>query len=184
MAKWLHPHMPTIIVASTNPVKINSAKNGFTQMFPEVEHVVEGLNAPSGVPDQPMGLAETLLGARNRIAHIRRERPEADYWVGIEGGLIEDGSDLVAMAWIVIADKTGRESKASTGTFVIPLPMAELVRQGVEMGLATDKIHGTTNTKSKGGTVGILTNDLIDRTLYYTHAAILALIPFRNSHLY
>ena len=154
-------------------------------MFPEVELMIEGVNAPSEVPDQPMGTEQTILGARNRARNARVLRTEADYCVGIEGGLVTDDLDqLVAVAWIVMVDKAGRESKASTGTFVIPKSMAEDIRAGLEMGLAADKLHGSINVKQSLGTVGILTNGVMDRTNYYTHAAVLALIPFRNAHLY
>jgi inosine/xanthosine triphosphatase len=177
--------MPTIIVASTNPVKINATKSAFDQMFPGREHVVEGLSAPSNVPDQPMGTEETILGARNRLNHIRQQRAEADYWVGIEGGLITDEHDnLVSEAWFVIADRGGRESKSSTATFVLPKVMAELIRGGLEMGHATDKLFGMVDSKTKNSSVGVLTDDIINRTSYYSHALVLALIPFKHPHLY
>ncbi len=177
--------MAIVIVASNNPVKVNSARQAFEQMFPEAQHEVIGSEAPSGVADQPFGNDEIIRGARNRARYIRESSPEADYWVGIEGGLTHDEDNrYVALAWIVIIDKQGKESKSSTGTFVLPEIMAELIREGLEMGAATDKLHGFINSKQKGGTVGVLTEGLIDRTAYYTHAAILALIPFKNSRLY
>jgi inosine/xanthosine triphosphatase len=40
------------------------------------------------------------------------------------------------------------------------------------------------NSKHQGGTVGKLTQGVIDRTAYYEHTAILALIPFINPQLY
>lgn len=105
--------------------------------------------------------------------------------MGIEGGLTTDEhNNLVAIAWVVITDKNGKESKASTGTFVLPKSMADDVRSGLEMGAAADKLHGTENVKQNLGTVGVLTGGAMDRTAYYTHAAILALIPFKNSELY
>ena len=36
----------------------------------------------------------------------------------------------------------------------------------------------------QGGTVGLLSHGIIDRSSYYEHTAILALIPFLNPHLY
>lgn len=177
--------MKTVIVASTNPVKINAAKEAFEKMFPEESFEVQGINASSGVSDQPMGTEETILGARNRIKHIREARPEADYFVGLEGGLITDEDNhFVSQAWMIVVDKTGKESKAATATFVLPEVMAEMIRGGLEMGHATDKLYGLVNSKQKSSSVGVLTNDAIDRTAYYTHAIMLALIPFKNLNLY
>ncbi len=177
--------MPNVIIASTNPVKINCTKQAFEKMFPGVDLSFEGVNAPSGVSEQPIGTEETILGARNRAYGVRQTNPSADYWVGIEGGIITDEADnFIAVAWVVILDKTGIESKASTGTFKLPKAMAEDIRNGIEMGAAADKLHGTTNVKQDVGTVGLLTDKVLNRTDYYAHAAILALIPFKNPKLY
>ena len=177
--------MTSIIVASTNPVKINCIQGAFAQMFPNVEYSVAGLDSPSGVPDQPMGTEQTILGAHNRARFARAQRPEADYVIGIEGGLLTDElGKLVVVAWIVIIDKCGRESKASTGTFVLPKSMADEVKGGLELGAAADKLHGTSNVKQAGGTIGVLTGGVMGRTAYYVHAAILAFIPFKNPELY
>ena len=176
--------MEKVIIASTNPVKINCTKSAFEKLFPEVEFTFEGLNAPSGVPDQPMGTEQTILGARNRALNVRMAKPEADYWVGIEGGIIDEDGDMISQAWVVVINKHGLESKAATGTFKLPKQMAEDIRNGIEMGAAADKLHGTVNVKQDIGTVGLLTHGALNRTDYYVHACLLALIPFKNPGLY
>lgn len=70
-----------------------------------------------------------------------------------------------------------------TATFVLPEEIAALVRQGVELGAADDIVFGRFNSKQSNGAVGILTADAIDRTRYYEHAVILALVPFKNPAL-
>ena len=75
-------------------------------------------------------------------------------------------------------------SLLSTGTFFLPDKVAALVRQGMELGHANDAVFGTTNSKHDSGAVGILTHGLIDRTAYYEHAAVLAMIPIVNRELY
>ena len=54
------------------------------------------------------------------------------------------------------------------------------------IGLKTEALIPDTreNSKHHDGTVGKLTLGLVDRTSYYEHAAILALIPFINLELY
>ena len=76
-----------VIVASKNPVKINCAEIGFSQMFPDEMFEVEGLATSSGVSDQPVTNEETLTGAKNRASNAKEEIKEADFWVGIEGGI-------------------------------------------------------------------------------------------------
>ncbi len=174
--------MKRIVVASTNPVKIQSALLGFQRMFPAETFTARGISVPSGVSDQPMSDEETLQGAINRAHNARAADTEADYWVGIEGGCEEKHGELLAYAWIVVESQAG-SGKGRTGAFCLPHEIAELVRQGVELGEADDRVFGRSNSKQMNGAIGILTGDVMDRTQYYESAVILALIPFRNPQL-
>ena len=81
----------------------------------------------------------------------------------------------------MIVDRDGgRKGKARTGTYYLSDEMAKLVRGGMELGQADDVVFGQTNSKQRNGSVGLLTDDVIDRTAYYAQAVILALIPFKN----
>ncbi|PKS08459.1 hypothetical protein jhhlp_004842 [Lomentospora prolificans] len=172
-----------VVVASKNPVKINATLQGFSLMFPLSTFTTIGVSVPSGVPEQPFSDAETLLGAQNRVKNAREAQPEADYWIGLEGGVDEDGGALRNFAWIVVTDKHGRTGKARTGAYYLPEETAKLVREGMELGHADDIVFGRSNSKQKTGSVGLLTDDVIDRTGYYIQAVILALIPFKNPTL-
>ncbi len=172
-----------IIVGSKNPVKIEAAEQAFTQAMPQERWLAQGLDVPSGVSEQPMTDAETLQGAMTRMQNAQKLFPEADYWVGIEGGIDRQGSEMHAFAWIVVSD--GRQvGKARTGTFVLPQAITDLIDQGVELGEADDRVFNRENSKQGSGAVGILTQGMIDRKAYYTHAAILALVPFLHDSLY
>jgi inosine/xanthosine triphosphatase len=172
----------TVIVASTNPTKIEAVRLGFNSMFPATTLTFEGVAFESGVSDQPASDAETLLGAQNRAANARRVRPDADFWVGVEGGVENGGESLLAFAWIVVLGTEG-EGYSRTATFTLPDEVAALVRQGVELGEADDRVFGRTNSKQANGAVGILTHDALDRAGFYSQAVLLALIPFANPHL-
>lgn len=166
-----------IIIASKNPVKIEAAQAGFHRMFKNQSFVFEGISVPSEVRDQPMSNKETLDGARNRAKNAKDQFPNAEYWVGIEGGIHEDDFGMQAFAWIVI-QSNDRSNQAQTAVFYVPEPIAKMVREGVELGEADDQYFGRSNSKQKDGAVGILTNGEIDRKAYYEHAMIMALIPF------
>lgn len=181
--------MRNIVVASNNPVKLQAVRSAFERVFPGDDFVFQGASVPSGVSDQPMSSAETLQGALNRTNAIRVLYPQADFWVGIEGGVQPDlvgnltRGELWAFAWVVVAsqDTCG---KGCTGAFELPPPIADLVRQGHELGAADDIVFGRSNSKQENGAVGLLTGDIIDRASYYVHALVLALIPFKNVDLY
>ncbi len=172
--------MKTIMVASTNPVKIASALAGFQRMFPDDQYTAQGISVASGVSDQPMSDAETMQGAINRAESAQQREPDADYWVGIEGGVDSHDGALQAFAWIVVMGG-GHIGKSRTAAYYLPEETASLVRQGIELGDADDQVFGRSNSKQQNGSVGLLTGDVIDRTAYYVQAVILALIPFKNS---
>lgn len=175
--------MAKIVVASTNPVKLQAARLGFQAMFPAALFSIQAVDASSGVRDQPLSSAETLQGALNRAQAAARLEPQADYWVGIEGGVEELGQELAAFAWVVV--HTPRlTGKGRSGTFFLPPAIAALVRQGVELGQADDIVFNKTDSKRQNGAIGILTADVINRTQLYEHAVILALVPFKNEDLY
>ncbi len=174
----------TILVASRNPVKIAAARRGFQRMYPQSAFTVQGAEVPSGVPPQPLSEAETRRGARNRAERAAAMHPQAGYWVGIEGGLHPDGETFLALAWVCVLDAAGRRGEARTGAFHIPPAVAALIRQGLELGEANDRLFARHNSKQKEGAVGLLTGGLLDRAGFYEQAVILALIPLRNGHLW
>jgi inosine/xanthosine triphosphatase len=176
--------MKKVIVASKNPVKINATQSAFEKMFPNEKFVFEGVSASSGVSDQPMTDDETFIGASNRVTNARKDSPQADFWVGLEGGLEEKNGEMEAFAWMVVQSKDGSQGKGRTGTFFLPHAVAKLIRQGKELGEADDIVFGRTNSKQSNGAVGLLTNDLITRSDYYEMAMVFALIPFKNLTLY
>jgi inosine/xanthosine triphosphatase len=172
--------MKKVLIASKNPVKINATQKAFEDVFTD-RFEFEGISADSLVSDQPMSNDETLKGAINRLQNI--QHLEADYLVSIEGGVDLLDSNYEAFAWIVISDKQ-KIGKAKTATFPLTLKISNLIKEGYELGDADDMVFKRSNSKQKNGAVGILTDNLINRTDYYAHAIILALIPFRNSKLY
>ena len=176
--------LKTILVASQNPVKAQAVLHGFQRMFQGQEFVVQTISVPSGVSSQPFTDVETLQGAVNRATGAARLLPEADFWVGIEGGIEEtEAGEMLAFAWVAVWDAK-HMGCGRTGAFSLPPRVAGLVRQGKELGEADDIVFGRVNSKQENGAVGLLTRDVIDRAQLYEHAVVLALIPFKNPELY
>jgi inosine/xanthosine triphosphatase len=170
----------TIVVASQNPVKVEATRRGFAQMFPQVAFRLQSVAAVSGVRQQPLSDAETWQGARNRVQHAAQLAPQADYWVGIEGGVEERQGMMEAFAWIVVATPHGL-GQSRTGTFIVPADVAARIRQGQELGLAVEELYKQPQVKSTTGAVGVLTAGVIDRVQLYEHAVVLALVPFKHA---
>ncbi len=171
-----------IVVASKNPVKIQAVTEAFSRFFPNQHCTFSGVSVSSEVPDQPKSSKETLDGARNRVKNAQREY-DADYYVGIEGGIEDTEEGMQSFAWAVVATPE-RRGKARSATFYLPEKVAQLIREGKELGEADDIVFQAKNSKQKNGAVGILTGDALDRTGYYINTVILALIPFKHPELY
>ncbi len=159
---------------------------GFETVFPEHVFVFLAAEVGSNVSSQPMDDQETLTGARNRAYHARQACPQADYWVGLEGGLSPlDGEEenLAAFSWIYILGRS-RAGFGRSASYILPKKIADLIHQGMEQGEADDLVFGQENSKHTSGGVGLLTNDLITRAELYAMAVKLALIPFIQQDLY
>jgi inosine/xanthosine triphosphatase len=175
--------MKSIVIASKNPVKAQATMKGFKKMFPEESFRLNSVSVPSGVRRQPSSDDETLQGATSRARNAASEIVNADYWVGIEGGITEHDGEMAAFAWVVVLSED-QVGKSRTGTFFLPRDVADLVRGGKELGEADDIVFGQINSKQESGAIGLLTRDIVDRTGLYEHAVLLALVPFKNPELY
>jgi non-canonical (house-cleaning) NTP pyrophosphatase len=113
--------------------------------------------------------------------------------------------DLYCMAWMAIygcregftvdifaSADTGTYSEdtrpvyglAKTASFALPPSISELVEQGFELGDADDKVFDRVKSKHGSGAVGILTDNLVDRSYYYEHALMMAFTPWIRPDLY
>lgn len=172
-----------VVVASTNPVKIEAVQDAFDSYWPQ-KFEVHGIGASSGVADQPLTDEETLAGARNRVAAIKQKVLHADFWVGIEGGvqLMESGI-YAAFGWMVIANAQ-QESISRSASFSLSKFMTEKLKNGAELGPLMDTIFEGSMIKHKGGAVGMLTQGVVNRKALYLQPLQLALIPFVQEELY
>jgi inosine/xanthosine triphosphatase len=154
-----------VAVGSTNPVKIGASRAVMERLASGAE--VVGIAAASGVPDQPWGDDETIRGALAR-ARAARLATDADLGIGIEGGVVanDDGS-IRTCAWAAAVTRDGREGVGGSLVLTLPPPVAELVRGGMELGLAMDTVTGSRNVKHGLGAVGILTRGLVSRQQAY-----------------
>ena len=164
--------------------------------FAAAEVVVR--EAESGVRETPLQRAEIMRGAWNRAEAVRALVPEADFWVGMEGGLhIETGdwrlqaggafsSSLQSPAsslgwlenWACVSD--GRRTYFGCGGS-IPLPEAiirEVVERGRSLAEVIDQLSGKQDVRSSEGTWGILTGGRITREAVFQRALLNAFAPF------
>jgi len=164
-----------VVVGSTNPVKIAAVTAVLERSGSHA--LVRGLAVPSGVRDQPEGDAETIRGATQR-ATAALEARDADFAVGIEGGIVEEAGSMRTCAWAAVVARDGRVGVGGSLAMTLPERVATLVRGGVELGHAMDRVTGGRDTKRGAGAVGILTAGLVDRQRAYEGLVTYALVQF------
>lgn len=170
-----------IAVGSLNPVKINAVRGSFVRPWPEA--TVEGVEVDTGVSAMPMSDDECLTGARNR-ARLAREMNDADFGVGLEGGVNQESAGLMLLGWVVIVHRDGRESVACTTKIPLPKMLADRVLAGEELGPVMDDVLNATGTAKKGGASGALTAGLVMRQAKFEMAVAYALSPFVAPQFY
>ncbi|MCX7798204.1 MAG: inosine/xanthosine triphosphatase [Melioribacter sp.] len=174
-----------VLVGSKNPVKVDSVKEAFSNYFEDIE--VIGIEVSSNVSHQPIN-EETFFGAQNRtyqLKHInQRENIKADFFVGIEGGIVKQFDRWFAFGCMCIMDREGRVSFGTSSHFELPDFIVNRLLSGVELGDIIDELTGQKNTKQKEGAIGYFTNGVVSRKELYVEGLKVALIPFIHKEIF
>lgn len=173
-----------ITVGSENPAKIEAVKQAFALIFPNEERELCGVDVAAGVSNQPMNDKESIKGARNRAVAALQSIPDADFAVGLEGGLESIAGHWFDCGWIVILSGTGEEGIGSTFRIEVPEKLMKLIRAGKELGEADDIIFQKINSRQSGGNFGLMTNNAVTRVQGYRDGVIAALSRFIHPDLF
>ncbi len=166
-----------IKVGSTNEAKLKAVLAGVQAYWPTA--LVDGATVASGVPDQPIGLEQTMLGALNRARAAKASG--ADLGVGMEGGVVEMHGQWLMMGFVAVTDGA-REVAVPTAGTPLPRTWGQAMLAGGELRphvLAAGLPYDYTK-----GVVGILTNDTVKRDEGFAQALKCALAPWVNPALY
>ena len=148
-----------VVVASLNAAKIDSARLAFAQLLAHTPIAVQitGVDVRPGVAEQPMSDAETYQGAKQRALAARALMPDADLWIGMEGGvefmeLVVQGLPLprcTAFAWIqVLGPELDNASRSASLT--LPPAVAKALAEGEALGPAMDRLFKHSINSNQG----------------------------------
>jgi len=172
-----------IAVGSENPVKIAAVKEAFEKVWPNKSFEVIGAKVLSGVSDQPMNLSHTIKGSTRR-AKLAIKKVNADFGVGLEGGLEKIGKEWFDAGWIVVIDKKGTIGMGGSIRMHTPKSMMTLIKRGIELGVVNDIVFKKKNSKMGDGHFGNMTNNAITRKDGYRDGVISALARFIHPEIY
>jgi inosine/xanthosine triphosphatase len=172
----------TVALGSLNPVKLAATRAAVGRVFPLA--TVASVDVQSSGPAQPIGDDAAAAGALERADGARRVG-DADYGIGLEGGVRQlPGGGWGVCAWAAVVDGDGRV--ALGGGPIVPLPAsaADQVLAGEELGSVMDRLVGAPDTRKGAGAYGILTGGLLDRTMAFEQALLVALTQFVRPEAY
>ena len=174
------------VVGTTNKAKILCVEAVVNKCFPGQTHEVVSVNVASGIDAQPMDVDSTVRGARNRAAGALSAVPDADYGVGLEGGIERCAGKYFECGWMVVIDRRGgREGIGSSARFEMSeVLMRPLLDEGKELAEVIDAMTGGTDVRSTLGAMGVLTGGYLGRADAYSHGLMFALAPFLSEKKY
>lgn len=171
-----------IAVGSTNPTKIQPVEAVFSALFPDV--AVKGAEVSSGIREQPLTDREMYKGALNRAGNALKTLPEAEYGVGIEGGIHKYSYGYFERSLVVIVNRSGKIGVGSSGGLVLPEKIIDRIRQGETLEQAIDGLFGTKKIGRGIGMFGIMTNGVVTRSEGVKHGVAFALARFLHEDVY
>ena len=171
-----------IAVGSTNPTKLKPVRSVFRKYFKNV--VVKGVSVLSGVADQPTSDDEMYQGALARAKGALEAHKNADYGVGIEGGVHKYSYGWFERSLIVIVNRKGEIGIGASGGLALPNSVINRIHKGKTLEEAVDELFGTKQIGKGIGMFGIFTKGVVTRTSGVKHGVAFALARFLHEGLY
>jgi len=143
-------------------------------------------------PAMPLTDWELMSGARQRALAVREILIEqnlgADLYVGLEGGFhsisVEGEWHTFLRGWAFVTDGQ-RGCFGMSPSIEVPAAIVKDVISGKrELGLVIDEVAGARDVRSRQGAWGVLSKDLMTRSMSFEAALIAAFAPFYNAELY
>lgn len=177
-----------IAVGTQNKGKIEAVRQALINYAGYCYANIVGCVVESGVNNQPIGLDETISGAKNR-ARLAYESLTSDFGIGLESGIFlvpHTKSDYMDTTACAIYD--GQQYHLGLSScFEYPKEMIKKILNdgkevsdiALELGFAQDR-----SFREDGGMIGILTKGVIPRIKYTEQAVHTAMIHLLNEGHY
>ena len=190
------PRLERIALGSDRAAKIMAVRASIARVA-EVDPAWRDANVvaravETDAPAMPMNDWELMSGARQRAIAVReilrQQRLEADLYVGLEGGFHSISVDgkwhTFLRGWAYVTNGT-RDSFGMSPSIEVPQAIVnDVVRGKRELGIVIDDFAGIRDVRSKQGAWGVLSRDLLTRSMSFEAALIAAFAPFYNSQMY
>lgn len=197
----LNPSQPqaqirTIAVGSERAAKVMAVRASVARIarldpsWKEINVVARAVE--TNIPAMPLTDWQLMQGARERALAVRdlllSRRLEAEIYVGLEGGFhsisIEGEWHTFLRGWAYATNGKQGYFGSSPSITVPELLVKKVIEGRSELGLVIDEFSGKRDVRSREGAWGVLSRDLITRSMSFELALIAAFAPFYNSEMY
>jgi inosine/xanthosine triphosphatase len=143
-------------------------------------------------PAMPLNDWQLMTGAKQRALAVRdilvNQKLDADLYVGLEGGFhsisLEGEWHTFLRGWAFVTDGE-HGSFGMSPSISVPANIVENVLKGRrELGIVIDEVAGMSDVRSRQGAWGVLSRDLLTRSMSFEAALVAAFAPFYNPRLY
>lgn len=117
-----------VILGSISEDKRKIVEKALKEVRLDVE--VVAVKVSSRITDQPLDRETTEKGAINRARGARKIVPEADFWLGLEGGLNEGSKRLYLITYACLIDPNGKEFIGKGEEIGLPDEVSEKIKKG------------------------------------------------------
>jgi len=159
-----------VIIGSRNPAKYRAVQDVLREHGMDVETIA--LEVDSGVRKQPMTDQETIEGALHRARAAIIEIEDADFAIGLEGGVILGSTPYASVMvcnWGALVAKDGREYIAGGARIPLPDAFKEELIAGKELGDLMDEYCQRKDIRKQEGALGIFTDGAVSRLEMFEH---------------
>lgn len=173
-----------VVLGSQNAAKVQATSAAFKTAYPDMEIDLRTVDADSGVSAHPLTGQESLQGALNRVAHARQLAPDTDYYVAIEGGLLEVETRVYLLGWAAVVNREGRVATGLSSGPELQGKLLEAAKAGKDLNQALGEQLDMYDVGTENGFCGLVTGDAITRSQADSQAVLFALAQFCYPHYF
>jgi non-canonical (house-cleaning) NTP pyrophosphatase len=188
-----------IAIGSTSATEIEAAKEAWSvfagSILEEPDEEVEFLSyrVPEEVREMPLDTTGLIKGAQDRVENLifqlKREKTEADYYIGLQAGFnVVDSQGPRRRAflesWAYVSDGHHGSLGHGGGIAVPPRIANPVIDRGIELSIVMERFSKEKGLQSDEGTWGLLTRDILSVRHAFVIALIAAFAPFYNREAY
>ena len=172
-----------IAIGTLNKAKNAAVQNVVNSVWSDAEFI--SIETDSGISSQPLDDEETIKGAINRAKHAL-SKTDAEYGIGLEGGVHSTKHGMFLHGWVAIIDKNHNIGLGQSASIQLPKKIEERILNGEELGPIIQELmkDDKDTIRHNEGTNGILTNGLYTRVKEFEDATRCALAKFVSKDWY